>query len=111
MSAAFLLRYWSRRFYQSRQGSAQRTIDQHVQFLRRRKPPHWLPICLRAVAPPGLGLALRRRRWTRGLRCAACADGGELGMLPAVSRGGLGVWGEWPDWRFNAQSERDGFQR
>jgi hypothetical protein len=38
MSAAFFLRYWSRRFYQARQASARHTIDQHRQFLRCRNP-------------------------------------------------------------------------
>lgn len=38
MIAALFLPYWSRRFYQSRQANAQRTINQHVQLLRRRNP-------------------------------------------------------------------------
>ena len=38
MSAAFFLRYWSRRFYQARQANAQRTIEQHRHLLQRCNP-------------------------------------------------------------------------
>jgi hypothetical protein len=38
MSVAFFFRYWSRRFHQARQASAQRTIDQHRHLLRGRNP-------------------------------------------------------------------------